>query len=123
MYMTDRKKFLQEAEMYQYYWNFQRPHSGIGMDRRTPFEVISRSGLLGCEKLLKFPTLFLDQQIDLLRETTRVIEFADYAQTHPEKITKSAVCQKTKRDIESNFFLPTYAQNVLTYYPLSSEND
>jgi hypothetical protein len=115
-YMVTKKAFMKEAAAYLYYWNYQRPHSGIGMNNRTPFEVLKQSGLIGAEKLLSFPVLILEDVIDALRKCMLPIEFEAYAKTHPEQIQKSQTDQKIQRDIENRFYLSTNAQNVLTYY-------
>jgi hypothetical protein len=104
------------SQEYQHYWNFGRPHSGIGMDNHTPFEILKQSGILGVEKLLLFPVLILDDVIDVLRVCTKPIEFEHFAKMHPILIQKSLTCQKTKRDIEDQFSLPLNAQNLLTHY-------
>lgn len=116
MYMGTKTLFMKEVSDYQYYWNFQRFHTGIGMNNRTPFEVLKRSGLVGIEKLLNFPVLFLEDIIDALRRCNNPLMFESFAREHPEVIQKSLSCQKTQRDIENRFSLSTSAQNVLTYY-------
>ena len=115
-YMGTKEAFMQEARDYLYYWNYQRPHSGIEMHNRTPFEVLKQSGLVGAEKLLTFPVLILEDVIDALRRCTLPIEFEAYTKAHPELILKSQTDQKIQRDIQSRFLLSTSAQNVLTYY-------
>ena len=114
--MGTRETFLQEAIDYQSYWNQLRPHSGIGMDGRTPYEVVQATGLTGADALLRFPTLILDSAIDHLRTCTRPIEFAAYATAHPDVMKQAQTNQKVRRDIEERFYLPVNAQNVLTYY-------
>jgi len=120
IHMGTRESFLKEAIDYQSYWNQYRPHSGIGMDGRTPYEVVQATGLTGANALLRFPTLILDSAIDHLRTCTRPIEFAAYATAHPEIINKAKTCLKTRRNIEDRFYVPTDAQNVLTYYRTDS---
>lgn len=118
-HMGSKETFLEEVKDYQSYWNTYRPHSGIAMDGCTPYEVIQASGLTGVSTLLSFPTLILESAIDHLRMCNRPIEVAAYATGHPEIIQKSITCLKTRRNIEDRFYLPSNAQNVLTYYPIS----
>ena len=118
-YMGTKEAFMKEARDYLYYWNYQRPHSGIGMNNRTPFEVLKQSGLVGAEKLLNFPVLILEEVIEALRQCMLPIEFEAYAKAHPELIQKSQTDQKIQRDIENRFLLSTNAQNVLTYYQIA----
>ncbi len=117
-YMGTKKAFMKEASDYLYYWNYQRPHSGIGMNNRTPFEVLKQSGLVGAEKLLTFPVFIIEDVLDALRKCTVPLEFETYAKSHPEMIQKSLTDQKLQRDIQNRFLLSTNAQNVLTYYPV-----
>jgi hypothetical protein len=58
--MGTKELFLHRASDYQYYWNFERVHSGIGMHGRTPFEVLQQSGITGAGALMEFPVLILD---------------------------------------------------------------
>ena len=116
IYMGSKETFLKEVTGYQHYWNFERSHSGIGMNNHTPFEILKQSGVVGAEKLLRFPVLILDDVIDALRACTKPVEFEHFAKMHPDQIQKSITCQKTRRDIEDEFSLPFDAQNVLTYY-------
>ncbi len=116
IYMTSKQNFHQEVIDYLDYWNRERPHTGIGMNRRTPEEVLKQSGLTGVDRLLKFPTLILEDSIKELRKCTSIVEFEAYAIQNPELIQKSRTCQKTRRNIEDQFNLPFNAQNVLTYY-------
>ena len=117
MYMGTKALFMKEVSDYQYYWNFQRSHTGIGMDNRTPFEMLKRSGLVGIEKLLNFPVLFLEDVIEALRRCNTPVMLESFAMEHPSVMQKSLTCQKTQRDIENRFCLQDNAQNVLTYYP------
>lgn len=116
IYMKTKQAFQKEVTDYGYYWNCLRPHSGIGMDDRTPWEMLKKSGLLGTEKLMQFPTLILEDIIDQLRRCTSPLEFESFVREHPAVIKKALTCQKIQRDLENRFFLPTDAQNVLTYY-------
>jgi transposase-like protein len=114
--MGTKEGFIEEVSNYALYWNYERPHSGIGMYDRTPYEVLKQSGMVGIQRLLLFPTLILEDVINDLRVCTRVIEVEHFAKQYPLLIEKSRICQKTRRNIEESFFLTTDAQNVLTYY-------
>jgi hypothetical protein len=52
IYMKDKYLFHQEVINYQDYWNRQRPHTGTGMNSRTPEEVLMQQGLIGVTRLL-----------------------------------------------------------------------
>ena len=116
IYMTTKQNFHQEVINYVDFWNRKRPHTGIGMNKRTPEEVLRQSGLTGVDRLLKFPTLILEDTIAQLRDCTKIVEFEAYAKQNPHLILKSRTDQKTRREIEDQFNFPFDAQNVLTYY-------
>ena len=116
IYMTNKHAFHQEVIAYADYWNTLRPHTGIGMNKRTPQEVLKKQGLLGVDRLLLFPVLILEDSIEQLRKCNSIVEFEAYAKQNPQLIQKSITCQKTRRTIEDRFYLPFDAQNVLTYY-------
>jgi len=119
IYMTTKQTFHNEVIDYADYWNKRRPHSGIGMNHRTPEEVLKQQGFVGVDRLLEFPVLILEDAIQRLRDCNRVVEFEAYAKQNPLLIQKSQFCQKTRRAIEDQFHFPFDAQNVLTYYLLS----
>lgn len=116
IYMTDKHSFHKEVIEYSDFWNRKRTHTGIGMNKRTPEEVLKHSGLLGVDRLLNFPVLILEDVISKLRECNQIVEFEAYARQNPKIIAKSINCQKTRRIIEDRFSIPFDAQNVLTYY-------
>jgi putative transposase len=116
IYMKDKYSFHQEVINYQDYWNRERSHTGIGMNDRTPEEVLKQQGFIGVDRLLQFPVLILEDSLMQLRKCNSVIEFEAYAIQNPEIIQKSQICQKTKRIIEDRFYFPFDAHNVLTYY-------
>ncbi len=120
IYMKDKYSFHQEVINYQDYWNKERPHTGTGMNNRTPQEVLMQQGLIGVDRLLQFPVLILEDSILQLRKCNSVIEFEAYALQNTDTIQKSLTCQKTRRIIEDRFYFPFDAHNVLTYYPLYS---
>ncbi|MGI0011418.1 MAG: hypothetical protein ACREAE_08465 [Nitrosopumilaceae archaeon] len=117
IYMTDKHAFHQEVIEYAEYWNRRRPHTGIGMNNRTPEQALKAQGLVGVDRLLQFPVLILEDSICQMRRCNQPIEFESFAREHPAVIQKSLTCQKTRRDIENQFSLHSDAQNVLTYYP------
>ncbi len=47
---------------------FNRPHTGINMHKRTPYQILQDSGLCHVEHALEFPLLILDHDIQLLRQ-------------------------------------------------------
>jgi hypothetical protein len=96
-YMGSKDTFMKEAGEYLYYWNYQRPHRGIGMNSRTPYEVLQQSRLVGAEKLLAFPVLILEDVLEALRQCTLPVEFEAYAKAHPEPIQNHKRIKDTKR--------------------------
>lgn len=116
IFMTNKYTFHQEVIAYADYWNTKRPHTGIGMQKRTPEEVLKQQGLVGVDRLLQFPVLILEDAITNLRKCTSIVEFEAYAIQNPHLIQQSLTDQKIKRNIEDQFNLPFDAQNVLTYY-------
>lgn len=118
-YIKDEGSFLKEAENYWYYTNFERPHSGIGMHDRTPFEVLHDSELLGINQFMKFPILILDRHIKALRKCTDPLLFTYEVKLAEMKRKQSVLDQKVLLDIASRYsFFNKNAQNVLTYYHL-----
>ncbi len=116
IYMTSKQAFHQEVINYIDFWNRERHHTGKGMKKRTPEEVLRQSGLPGIDRLLQFPTLILEDTIMQLRKCNSIVEFEAYAKQNPELILRSRTDQKTRRIIEDRFYFPFDAQNVLTYY-------
>ncbi len=116
IYMTDKQTFHHEVINYVDFWNKERHHTGIGMKKRTPEEVLKQSGLTGVDQLLKFPILILEDVIVQLRKCNSIVEFESFARQNPTLVQKSQSCQKTKRIIEDRFYFSFDAQNVLTYY-------
>lgn len=116
VFMKTKKAFLKEVNDYAHYWNYERSHSGIEMNDHTPYEVVRQSKLLGTDKLLAFPTLILDDVVNELKICTQSVVVDAFLNEHPELRKKISVDPKIRRNLELKFFLPTDAQNVLTYY-------
>ena len=118
--MHTKEAFMQEAADYTHYYNTRRYHSGHAMDNRTPFEVITASGLTGVQHLLSFPTLLLDECINQMRTCINVLEFELFAKEHPTIIMHADHDPKIHRDLQSQFpFFRDHAQNLLTYYQIA----
>ncbi|MBD3329409.1 hypothetical protein GF357_02850 [Candidatus Dojkabacteria bacterium] len=117
-YIYDRDSFLTEARQYFTYFNALRPHSGIGMNGRTPLEVLGDTGLTGVKRLMNYPTMILEENIRVLSDVMSVIELdrlvQDYFTTNSEALR---IDEKSMRDFMVKVpFLSENAQNVLTPY-------
>lgn len=114
-YIHDRDSFLKEARDYTYYFNAIRLHSGINMKGRTPTEVLKDNKVFQATKLLNFPTMILEENINMLRDVVSPVELKEFLVRN--EIPK--VDQKELVDLKSRFkFLVKNAQNVLTPYLL-----
>ena len=113
--------FMEEATNYGYYWNFQRPHSGIGMRGRTPYEVLRDSKLIGANQLLAFPVMLLDRTINQLRKCTEPLLFKEEIRITEKRKNQTILDTKTLLKISSKYdFFESRAQKVLTYYLFSN---
>ena len=118
IYMGTLSKYIDEARKYMYYFNFERPHSGIEMCNRTSYEVIQSSGLTNGKRLLQFPVIVLEDEIKTLRQATdQLLLFAEIQQQQKQS-KKNTINQKKLIDLslKYDFFEPNFAQNLLTYY-------
>lgn len=115
--MTNLPSFMKEARAYLYYFNFQRAHSGIAMNNRTPFELIQASGLSNTTNLLKFPVIVLEDEIEVLRKATDQILLLNEIQQYQIKTQRLINLKKLiDLSLKYDFFKPNFAQNVLTHY-------
>lgn len=115
--MTDLTSFMREVRAYLHYFNFQRPHGGIAMNNKTPFETIAASGLSNTTNLLKFPVIVLEDEIEVLRKATDQILLLSEIQQYQDR-TQKLINLKKLIDIslKYDFFESNFAQNVLTHY-------
>jgi len=58
--MDNNQDNLALAARWIYFYNVQRPHFGIGMDRQPPLRVLQRLGYNGSEQIALLPPLLLD---------------------------------------------------------------
>lgn len=116
-FINDKKTFLKEAIDYSYYWNNQRIHTGILMNK-TPKDKLLESNILFTNKILDFPPFIIENNLFLLRQSTEdLLAFHELK----KQINKSKfkLDQKMKLDIFSKYiFLSKNAQKVLTYYQI-----
>ena len=112
----NKPSFIKEATGFNHYFNFSRPHRGVSMNDRTPLEVLEHSGLIRPEKLMEFPIMILDDEIDVIRKTTDCLLY----QAEMDDLGGD-VSQKTKIDValKYDFFDNEIVQNVLASYPRS----
>jgi len=88
------------------------------MNGRTPLRVIKDSGIIGAERLLDFPVLIMEKNINDLRACTQTVELAAEKDRYFKKFGSYKMDQKTFCDLKTRLnFLDQSAQNVLTYYP------
>lgn len=114
---TSKQTFIREAAGYQHYFNFLRPHSGICMSNQTPFEVIKDSGYINSERLMKFPTMILEDHIQTIRKAADIMLYkAELEQIGLEYVTTKDLIDTAQK---YDFFEPPIAQKDLTYYPLN----
>ncbi len=58
-----KKKFMNQAQFWNDYWNKQRFHSGEWMKNRTPLQKLKDDGFYQAERILDFEVLFLDSTL------------------------------------------------------------
>jgi hypothetical protein len=113
--IKDRESFLREARTYATYFNSRRPHSGYGMNNMTPIEKLESRGLKSARKLLKFPTMILEETIGALRRGTEIVQVIPRLKDLLN--SGKQMDHKERHDIGAmfkGFFSQPYAQNVLT---------
>ena len=114
-HINSKDDFLQEAAGYYHYFNFIREHTGIAMNKSTPFEIIKEANYIKPERLMQFPTMILEDSIHWLSKTVEVVLLqAEVNQLPTEKKhdLKTLINLSHKYD----FFEPENAQKVLTQY-------
>jgi len=117
-FIKTKKDFLKEAQEYYTFFNFDRPHSGIGMNNMTPIEKLESCGVHNANKIREFPTLLLERDITQIRQSTVMVQLTALLENMKKNnILHKLKEQKVVRDIENSFSCFTScAQNVLTYY-------
>lgn len=117
-FMGTYKNFMQEVKQYMITYNSQRDHSGIGMNGRTPLQVLEDEGLYSAKNLLRFPVLHLEKDLAVMSNCTSIVELnclaRRYYEDHP---SEKEIPLKTIRNWQVKVpYLKENAQNVLTYY-------
>lgn len=113
-YLKNKTSFVEEATGFQHYFNFHRPHSGIEMNDRAPFEVVRDSGYIKPSRLMNFPTMILDDEIEILRKATDILIYkAELEQIGLKHVTTKDLIETAQK---YDFFNPPIAQKDLTYY-------
>jgi hypothetical protein len=118
-YIHNKESFLKEARDYVYYFNTQRVHTGIGMEGRTPLEVLQDSGLCSAHRLVQFPTMILEDNFALLSDSYSILELnkliEEYVEEHPDQ---DYIDAKTTRDWQNSVkYFSGNAQKVFRLYP------
>ena len=114
--MTSKEVFLEEVTNFFHHYNFIHTNSGIGMDDKTPYEVLSSTNLPHPERLIQFPVMILEDHITTIRKTVDSLLFqAELKQKESEQDTPLNQKQIINTSIKYQFF-DDNAQKVLTQY-------
>ena len=110
--INSEKNFMKEAYNRYLYYNFKRPIGWKYMKGRIPFDVLAESKILNLKRLLKFPTLIVDNCLWDLIYHTSTIRLAKELNKNPNLSNKKAQIDFMYK---YNFFNNIYAQNVFDY--------
>lgn len=72
--LEDSEQYLKMATRWLLFYNLRRRHTGVGMDGRTPFQVLRDKGYQGPERIAMLPPILLDNiSADLLLACDREV--------------------------------------------------
>ena len=115
--MTNKDKFMSQAQKYNDYRNKSRVHSWKGMNNKTPKQKLLALWIHNADKILDFKVLYLDSYFYQLQEHLEYFYFQRDLNSTPLQKLKND--RKTSIDLATKYsHLKVYAQNVLTYYPI-----
>ena len=114
--LTTREIFKKESRSYFEYYNLEKGHSGIGMSDMTPYEKLTTTNLLHPERLLQFPVLILEENIDLIRKTIDPLLFQAELRQKQAKLSYTLTQKQIINAANKYQFFDDSAQKVLTYY-------
>lgn len=116
--LTDKQSFLEETTNFFTYYNFDHGNSGVGMDDRTPYEVLSSTNLPNPERLMQFPVMILEDNINMIRQTVDSLLFQAELKTQTEKLGEPPNQKQIIKTSTKYRFFDDNAQKVLTQYPV-----
>lgn len=116
--LTDKRSFLEETTNFFTYYNFDHGNSGVGMDDKTPYEVLSSTNIRNPERLVQFPVMILEDNIDTIRQTVDSLLFQAELKQQEQKLGNPLNQKQIIRTSTKYRFFDDFAQKVLTQYQL-----
>ncbi len=114
--LTDKHSFLEEVTGFFTYYNFDHGSSGVGMDDKTPYEVLSSTGIMNPERLMQFPVMILEDNIDMIRQTVDSLLFQAELKQKELKLSSQLTIKQIISTANKYHFFDDFAQKVLTQY-------
>lgn len=114
--LTNKQSFLEETTNFFTYYNFDHGSSGVGMDDKTPYEVLSSTSVRNPEQLMQFPVMILEDNIDIIRQTVDSLLFQAELKTQEQKLGEPLNQKLIIRTSTKYRFFTEIAQKVLTQY-------
>ena len=114
--LTDKRSFIEETTNFFTYYNFDHGSSGVGMDDRTPYEVLSSTNIRNPEQLMQFPVMILEDNIDTIRQTVDSLLFQAELKQQEQKLGEPLNQKQIIRASTKYRFFSENAQKVLTQY-------
>lgn len=122
--LTNKQAFLEETRGFFEYYNFDHGSSGVGMEDKTPYEVLSSTGIRNPERLLQFPVMILEDNLDTIRQTVDSLLFQAELKQKEHKLGQQLNQKQIIKTSTKYRFFDDNAQKVLTqYHTLNSPID
>ena len=115
--LTGKSSFLEETTGFFVYYNFDHGSSGVGMDDKTPYEVLSSTNISNPERLMQFPVMILEDNINVIRQTVDSLLFQAELKQQEQKLGEPLNQKQIIRTSTKYRFFDDNAQKVLTQYP------
>ena len=117
--LTNKQSFLEETTGFFVYYNFDHGSSGVGMDDKTPYEVLSSTAIRNPERLMQFPVMILEDSIDTIRQTVDSFLFQAELKNKEQKLDEPLNQKQIIKTSTKYRFFEDNAQKVLTQYQLT----
>ena len=114
--LTDKKSFLEETTNFFTYYNFDHGSSGVGMDDKTPYEVLSSTNIRNPERLMQFPVMIIEDNINTIRQSVDSLLFQAELKQQEQKLGEPLNQKQIIKTSTKYSFFDDNAQKVLTQY-------